>query len=184
MGQRAPYDSEKDQKQAMIELADRISTYVHSPEFLTENSARFHNAMFGAMLISFYKYGALAEGYPDRVNAIGTPERLLSYGVASDLFAPFGSFGKRLRWYFFGEKNPYFGEPDEQEYNVVPGNTEYLVDAANFLMIEFMHPAHPKAHYRATDKEGSPGREAYNDIYECKGVQYKNTDLATATEKL
>lgn len=30
-------------------------------------------------------------------------------------------------------------------------NTEYLVDAANYLMFEFMYPQHPKAHFKATD---------------------------------
>ena len=38
------------------------------------------------------------------------------------------------------------------------GNTEYLVDAANFAMIEFMRPAHPTAFFKATDSDGSPGR--------------------------
>lgn len=38
------------------------------------------------------------------------------------------------------------------------GNTEYLIDVANFCMIEFMHPRHPKAHFKSTDSEGSPGR--------------------------
>lgn len=38
------------------------------------------------------------------------------------------------------------------------GNTEWLMDVANFAMIEFMHPAHSKAHYRATDSRESPGR--------------------------
>lgn len=38
------------------------------------------------------------------------------------------------------------------------GNTEYLIDAANFMMIEFMRPAHPRAHFEATDSDGSPGR--------------------------
>lgn len=37
------------------------------------------------------------------------------------------------------------------------GNTEYLVDAANFLMMEYTTPAHPKAHFEATDSDGSPG---------------------------
>lgn len=37
------------------------------------------------------------------------------------------------------------------------GNTEFLVDAANFCMIEFMHPQHPQAHFRATSSEESPG---------------------------
>lgn len=38
------------------------------------------------------------------------------------------------------------------------GNTEHLIDAANFLMIEFMHPGKPGAHFRATDSDESPGR--------------------------
>lgn len=38
------------------------------------------------------------------------------------------------------------------------GNTEWLIDAANFLMMEYMHPQHPDAHYRATDSDESPGR--------------------------
>lgn len=37
------------------------------------------------------------------------------------------------------------------------GNTEWLVDAANFAMIEFMYPQHPNAHFRATDSKESPG---------------------------
>lgn len=31
------------------------------------------------------------------------------------------------------------------------GNTELLVDAANFMMIEFMSPQHENAYYEATD---------------------------------
>src|ERR1700728_2483268 len=37
-------------------------------------------------------------------------------------------------------------------------NTEFLIDAANFCMIEFMHPRPPGAHYEATDSNASPGR--------------------------
>lgn len=37
------------------------------------------------------------------------------------------------------------------------GNTEYLVDAANYLMLEFMFPQHQKAHFRATDSSESAG---------------------------
>lgn len=37
------------------------------------------------------------------------------------------------------------------------GNTEYLVDAANYLMFEFMYPHHPKGHFRATDSGESAG---------------------------
>lgn len=38
------------------------------------------------------------------------------------------------------------------------GNTEWLMDVANFAMIEFMHPRHPKAHFQGTDDDASPGR--------------------------
>ena len=63
------------------------------------------------------------------------------------------------------------------------GNAEYLVDVANFAMIEFMHPAHGNAHYQATDVAGSPGRVATNtEIYDTPN-QFKNLDLADADEK-
>jgi adenylate kinase family enzyme len=38
------------------------------------------------------------------------------------------------------------------------GNTEWLMDVANFAMIEFMRPRHSQAHFRGTDSHESPGR--------------------------
>ncbi len=38
------------------------------------------------------------------------------------------------------------------------GNTEYLMDAANFALIEWMCPSHEKAFFKATDSDGSTGR--------------------------
>jgi len=38
------------------------------------------------------------------------------------------------------------------------GNTEHLIDLANYAMIEFMLPARPDAHFSPTDSDGSPGR--------------------------
>ena len=37
------------------------------------------------------------------------------------------------------------------------GNTEWLMDAANYIMIEFMVPSHPEAHFRVTEGDESPG---------------------------
>lgn len=37
------------------------------------------------------------------------------------------------------------------------GNTEYLCDAANYLMFEFMYPQKEGAHFRATDSGESAG---------------------------
>lgn len=33
------------------------------------------------------------------------------------------------------------------------GNTEFLVDVANFAMIEFMYPQNENAHYKPTDSD-------------------------------
>ena len=38
------------------------------------------------------------------------------------------------------------------------GNTEWLMDVANFAMIEFMHPRHEGAYFAGTDSDQSPGR--------------------------
>jgi hypothetical protein len=43
------------------------------------------------------------------------------------------------------------------------GNTEWLMDVANFAMIEFMHPRHEKAHFRPTDSKESPGRKWHGE---------------------
>lgn len=37
------------------------------------------------------------------------------------------------------------------------GNTEYLVDAANYLMFEFMYPQLPGAYFKATNSSESAG---------------------------
>jgi hypothetical protein len=36
-------------------------------------------------------------------------------------------------------------------------NTEYLIDAANYAMLEFMYPNDRRAFFKATDSSGSPG---------------------------
>jgi hypothetical protein len=37
------------------------------------------------------------------------------------------------------------------------GNTENLLDASNGLLVEFVYPDHPKAHFRSQSSEESPG---------------------------
>lgn len=87
----------------------------------TEFSERFVELMKNRMEVSFHKYGPIRNGFPHKVDAIG-------------------SLTTRLREY------------------AKTGNTEYLVDAANFAMIEFLLPRHPQAHFQGTDDSGSPGR--------------------------
>jgi hypothetical protein len=87
----------------------------------TENSETFHQGMVDRMIVSFHKYGPVAEGYPDRVDAMAS---------------------LKLRIEKYEET----------------GNTEFLMDVANFAMIEFMHPRKPGAFFTPTDSDGSPGR--------------------------
>ncbi len=87
----------------------------------TEISQPFLQGMADRMAVSFYKYGAVADAYPHKVQAVA-------------------SLTQRLREY------------------AKTGNTEYLIDAANFAMIEFMHPARDGAFFAGTDADGSPGR--------------------------
>lgn len=49
------------------------------------------------------------------------------------------------------------------ERYLADGNTEWLMDAANFAMIEFMRPKHPNAHYEPQDSDTSPGRIGINN---------------------
>jgi hypothetical protein len=93
----------------------------------TEFSCPFVQGMADRMAVSYCKYGAVAQAYPSRVDAIA-------------------SLKQRLERY----------ERD--------GNTEWLMDVANFAMIEFMRPRHPKAHFRATDSKESPGRKWHGEI--------------------
>lgn len=37
------------------------------------------------------------------------------------------------------------------------GNTEFLVDVANFAMMEYMYPQHENGHFTPTDSSESPG---------------------------
>jgi hypothetical protein len=73
------------------------------------------------MAFSYFKYGRLAEAYPNKVDALR-------------------SMDDRIQLY------------------KATGNTEHLVDAANFLLIEFMCPSIPGARLRATETHESPGR--------------------------
>lgn len=97
----------------------------------TEVSSQFIDGMRNRMRLSFYKYGPVADAYPEKVDSIG-------------------SLMQRLRLYAKGD----------EAKGIAAGNTEYLMDAANFAMIEFMHPRHPQAYFKGTDDDGSPGRIA------------------------
>jgi hypothetical protein len=58
------------------------------------------------------------------------------------------------------------------------GNTEFLMDAANFAMIEFMLPRREGAFFEATDSDQSPGRVSVHglisDAENCPRWQYRH----------
>lgn len=91
----------------------------------TEFSFPFVQGMADRMAVSYAKYGAVKDAYPEKVNALDS---------------------LRLRLKKYAET----------------GNTEFLMDAANFAMIEFMHPAHKDAYFKPTDSKESPGRKWFD----------------------
>jgi len=62
--------------------------------------------------------------------------------------------------------------PRIEKYDTT-GNTEWLVDAANFIFLEWCFPAHPEAHFRATDSHESPGAPALT-ILEYEALDREN----------
>jgi hypothetical protein len=109
--------------QSLEKLADErgvtLKTTAKVPD--TEYSLPFLQGMLDAMGLSWFKYGAVADAYPSKVDALA-------------------SLRKRLDRY------------------LETGNTEYLIDVANFAMIEFLRPRHPAAHFTPEDSSASPGR--------------------------
>lgn len=116
---------------------------------------RAFDLAIAAMLVSSYKYGAVEDAYPERVHAVA-----ISGKEARAPFRDLPSAEKRMTLY----------RED--------GNVERLVDAINFQMIEFMCPRHPKAHFKATDASGSPGRKV-DDSSGGGTNQMSNKDLNT-----
>ena len=88
---------------------------------LTEFDPEFVVKMASAMMVSYHKYGRVADAYPAKFNAV------------SDVRTRMGKYRET-------------------------GNKHYLVDAANFAMIEAMHPARDGATWGANDAADSPGR--------------------------
>ncbi len=89
---------------------------VPTSEFDEDFAAR----MMEAMMVSFHKYGRVADAYPAKFNAL------------SDVRARLNKYRET-------------------------GNKHYLVDAANFCMIEAMHPSR-EAEWGGNSAADSPGR--------------------------
>jgi hypothetical protein len=126
-------------------------------DYRQETSRRFHDMMDNAMMVSFHKYGPVANAYPEKVRALD------SLMVRIDAYLN-GIPAKK-------------GKPA-----IPPGNAEYLVDAANFAMIEFMHPS-KEAVLIHTDSDGSPGRVSTNPTVYDEPTQAANNHLPDAADR-
>lgn len=124
----------------------RIRMKEESEILMTEFSQQFIDYMKNRMLMSHSRYGKVRDAMVPRDNP-DEPQRIID-AVASAVI--------RI-----------------EKYRET-GNTEWLVDAANLLMMEFMYPRHPHAHFVATDSNESPGR-----VEKSSGelVPYSNRDL-------
>jgi len=110
----------------------------------SENSAQFHQGMVDRMCVSYYKYGAVADA-KGKVNELASLLlRLAKYMGTKALVA------------------------EVSKLPVLPktGNTEWLMDAANFAMIEFMQPSIRGARFKATDSSASPGLVSTPDEFD------------------
>ena len=101
--------------------------------------AGFIQGMINRMGFGFHNYGHARRKHDRPDNVKNMLIRLIKYcgfnrvqGILSELYLQFGS-----------EKGS--------------GNTEFLMDEANYAMMEFMVPSHPGAHFTPTTRDQSPG---------------------------
>ncbi len=88
--------------------------------------------MVNRMAMSHFKYGIMGEKcqMPGLDDMLGGRKRLCMYdGIG----------------------------PEPENKPIDTGNTENLLDAANFFILEHLYPKHSKAHFRAQSSKESPG---------------------------
>jgi hypothetical protein len=124
----------------------------------------FLAGMTARMEVAFYKYGDYSSNYK------GT--------YSSEFLAELNDLLRRLvqKWKGRGTTANgnavmfvlerlllYTGGGTTKVGNVEPGNTEYLMDSGNGLMIEFRFPQIHNASFTATDDNKSPGFSGLSD---------------------
>ena len=106
----------------------------------SEYSEAFIQGMVNRMGFSFHKYGPVADAYPKKVDAVASLLKRLAKYIGT----------KKLVGLLEVLQGLGVDEGD--------GNTEWLMDVANFAMIEYMLPRKKNAHFKATNSDESPGR--------------------------
>jgi hypothetical protein len=135
--------------------------------FTGETSPRFLKGMAVRMDLSFHKYGRFRVNYDGKYSEeflkdLGRTLKAFLFRWEGKTASSTTAQGnavlftlKRLLTYACG--GPTAGGRAE------PGNTEYLMDAANGLAIEFACPQVPQAKFLPTDSEGSTGFQGFSE---------------------
>lgn len=110
----------------------------------------FIQGMINRMCFGFYNYGHARRKHDRPDNIKNMLIRLIKY-------VGFTRVQQAL-----AELKSNFGS----EYG--SGNIEFLMDEANYAMMEFMVPSHPEAHLRPTESHESPGSHVAGRIVKSK----------------
>lgn len=113
-------------------------------------------------LISFSRQGVPSEVSKDFI-----------IGMIDRMTVSFHKYGRVSDGYEDGAINAVASLQERLELYLEDGNTEWLIDVANFAMIEFMFPSHPSAYFAATDSNKSPGRVRFDG----RQTKVKNLDV-------
>lgn len=112
-----------------------------------QHSVDFIQGMLDRMGMSAWKYGDVREAYPQKLDAVGSALMRIARYLGAERFTAAAAAAVTA-----------LPASEAMPHRRANGNTEYLMDAANFCMIEHMLPRLEDAHFRATDSDESPGR--------------------------
>jgi hypothetical protein len=145
-------------------------------EFPGKLTPEFVNGMRTRMAMSYFKYGAVADAYPDKVNAIESGQMRIEKYIDTgntEFLIDAGNF------LMIESMHPRRDDTFVTSANVTPsadaltslqeciqeyaqtGNKIYLAQAVRFAMEEFNNPQHSNAYFKATDSSESPGRATH-----------------------
>lgn len=122
-----------------MEITLRIPDQVYQEDPSFQRFFEAMQAMVDRMAMSHFKYGLMEHDFKTNVDDLRCAlQRVAMYDAR---------YLAENIWEYATQKP------------VNTGNTENLLDAANFLLIEYLFPRHEEAHFRAQSDTESPGLE-------------------------
>lgn len=120
-----------------MEITLRIPDQVYKEDKTYQRFAEAIQMMLNRMAVSHYKYGPMDTNLPSVDELLNALQRISMYDSRA--------LDRKKIW------------KDKTPKPLNTGNTENLLDAANFLIMEFLEPKHSKAHMRPQTSKESPG---------------------------